>query len=108
MMYVAFPETTAQERLAGLEPLDLSACCDNAAAPPAATLESVSVEMAAGEPVLRWTTPDSAHVIGLGGSTPPFDAADAAEIARTHMARTFGTAPPMRLATTGRDQWTVT
>src|SRR5688500_7505016 len=33
MMYVSYPETTAAERLAGLDPLDLSTCCDGVAAP---------------------------------------------------------------------------
>ena len=33
MMYVSYPETSAAERIAGLDPLDLSACCTGAAAP---------------------------------------------------------------------------
>jgi hypothetical protein len=27
MMYVSFPQTTQEERLAGLRPLDLAGCC---------------------------------------------------------------------------------
>jgi hypothetical protein len=108
MMYVAFPETTAQERLAGLEPLDLSACCANASPPSAGIIETASIEMAVGQPVLRWTGPDGIGMMGLGGTTPLFGSADAGEIARTHMAQTFGAVPPMRLAPTERDQWTVT
>src|SRR6187402_2312417 len=33
MMYVSYPATTAAERAAGLDPLDLSTCCTGAGAP---------------------------------------------------------------------------
>src|SRR5215510_12061099 len=33
MMYISYPETSVAERMAGLDPLDLSACCEGAAVP---------------------------------------------------------------------------
>lgn len=107
MMYVAFPETTEQERLAGLAPLDLSACCEGASPPLAKAIESATIEMAAGQPVLRWTGPDGAGTMGLAGTTPVFGPSEAGEIARTHMRGTFGTVPAMRVVPIDRDQWTV-
>ena len=62
MMYVSYPETSSLERVAGLEPLDLTACCDTAALP-AGPIESATVEMLAGTPVLRWRGAE-ASVIG--------------------------------------------
>ena len=33
MMYVSYPETDVAERVAGLEPLDLAGCCEDAVLP---------------------------------------------------------------------------
>ena len=67
MMYVAYPETTAEERAAGLAPLELSACCDSMILPPG-QIGRATVEMAAGEPVLRLDGPDGLRLVGLKNS----------------------------------------
>jgi uncharacterized iron-regulated membrane protein len=107
MMYVAFPETTAEERVAGLAPLDLADCCDEAALPQG-EVSAASVEMLDGEPVLRWRGPEGAGLIGLAsGSTPLIGAEAAGAIAAGHMARAFGDEPAMQVEPIDRDQWTV-
>ena len=51
MMYVSYPATTAAERAAGLDPLDLAACCAKIAAPEG-PIDNASVEMLLGRPVI--------------------------------------------------------
>src|SRR6188768_2905794 len=63
MMYVSYPATTAAERAAGLQPLDLSACCATVELP--GTLDGAVVEMVAGQPVLRWTGPEGGALTSL-------------------------------------------
>src|SRR6188768_764585 len=63
MMYVSYPATTAAERVAGLDPLDLSACCATVELP--GTLDGAVVEMVAGQPVLRWTGPEGGALTSL-------------------------------------------
>src|SRR5688572_25302740 len=55
MMYQSFPELTQEERLAGLEPLALGACCrlDGVRLADDAEVSDARVEMLAGQPVLR-------------------------------------------------------
>ena len=107
MMYVSFPETTAEERVAGLAPLDLTDCC-RAVALPAGPVDDATVEMLDGQPVVRWSSPDGTQVIGLRSSDQPqIGEAAAASIARTYIRQAFGTAPDLKLATIDRDQWTV-
>ncbi len=106
MMYVAFPETTAEERVAGLEPLDLSGCC-GAAVMPQGTIDRVRIEMLAGTPVLRWNGEDGPELASLTGSLETIDTNRAEEIAATHMRQTFGAEPAVTVETIDRDQWTV-
>jgi len=106
MMYVAFPETSAEERLAGLQPLDMSGCCGDPTVPQG-TLSSASVEMLLGQPVLRIMTEGGPQAIPLGGDLPKVGKEEAGRIAATHMGETFGRAPDMRVEETDRDQWTV-
>jgi len=108
MMYVSYPETTAAERVAGLAPLDLSACCAEAFLPGGAKIEAASVEMLRGEPVLRWSGPEGAGLVSLSrAATPRIGAREAGEIARAHMRRAFGAAPPVRVTPVEVDQWTL-
>src|SRR6187455_2143809 len=84
MMYVSYPATSAAERAAGLDALDLSACCTQADLP--ATLDGAAVEMVAGRPVLRWSGPEGGALAGLAGAPPPaIGAREAGVIALTHM-----------------------
>lgn len=106
MMYVAYPETSAAERVAGLELLDLSACCDEARFPDG-SIDGATVEMLAGRPVLRWMGSDGPVLAGLTGTTPLVGQSEAGEIAQTHMRQTVGTAPPVRVEPVEVDQWTL-
>lgn len=108
MMYVAFPETTQEERLAGLDQLDLSACCQDALLPGGAQIGRAQVEMVAGEPVLRWAGPGGPGAVSLArAALPGIGVEQAGSIAATHMRNAFGTSPAMQVEQIGRDQWTV-
>ena len=106
MMYVAYPETTAEERVAGLEPLDLSACCDGASLPEG-PIESATIEMLAGRPVLRWIGTEGPVLAGLAGTIARIGEREAGRIAQDHMRHAFGTAPPIRVEPVEVDQWSL-
>lgn len=108
MMYVAFPETTAEERVAGLAPLDLAECCE-AVGLPSGPIEAATVEMLAARPVLRWSVPDGTALVSLEDGAPlAVGAGEAALVALTHHDRAVGTdATGVDIATIDRDQWTV-
>jgi len=105
MMYVAYPETSREERLAGLAPLDFSHCCK--AGLPALT--SGSVEMLEGAPVLRWQGGEGVGTLRLSdGTSPRIEARDAAIVAASHLARSTGkAAPEPTVSAIAYDQWTV-
>lgn len=107
LMYVPYPETTAGERVAGLDPLDLTACCE-ALAPPAGPVEAAAVEMLLGRPVLRAIGPFGPELLPLDGG-PGFviGEREAGAIARTHMRRAFGAEPFVRVGRVEVDQWTL-
>lgn len=108
MMYVSFPETTEEERLAGLAPLDLAACCDNAYLPGGVQITGARVEMLAGEPVLRWQGQPGTGVASLAQvALPEVGRERAAEIAAAHLENATGAMPPVRVEQITRDQWTV-
>ncbi|MBN9505533.1 MAG: peptidase [Altererythrobacter sp.] len=107
MMYVSYPETSATERTAGLDPLDLSACCDHVDFPDD-PVDRAAIEMVAGRPVLRWFGPAGPELTSLAGpAAPEIGEREAAEIARTYMRNTFGTDPALRIAPVDGDQWTI-
>jgi hypothetical protein len=107
MMYVAYPETSAEERYAGLDALELSRCCEDLAAP-GGPVDAAAVEMLLGRPVLRTIGPGGPALTGLGGTPVPAIGAEAAgEIARTHMRNAFGVAPDARVEPVEVDQWTL-
>src|SRR5690606_7485947 len=108
MMYVSFPETTQEERIAGLAPLDLSACCDNALLPGGAVIDRAAVEMVADQPVLRWSGGGTDGLVSLAETgLPEIGRDEAVAIAAGHMRRASGTAPEVRVEQIDRDQWTV-
>src|SRR5690606_12084026 len=107
MMYVSYPETSRAEQLAGLDTLELSDCCEHVLFP-WGPLESATVEMAGGQPVLRSIGQAGPMLTSLAGSAEPaIGQREAAEIARTHMRNAFGAAPPMRIEPVEGDQWTI-
>jgi hypothetical protein len=103
MMYVAYPETTAEERLAGLAPLDLAHCCAVFAAGDAA--DGAAVEMLDGRPVLQ--RGDGTALDLRSGRPLAIDARLAGRVAQMHILRSTGEAPKVRVRTTVQDQWTV-
>jgi hypothetical protein len=107
MMYVSFPETTREERLAGLEPLALSRCCADALPAAGTDIKKATVEMLAGKPVLRWTGSDGSIVASLAGVAPEIDENAVRQVATGYMQRVFGSNPAMKLAIIDHDQWTV-
>lgn len=107
MMYVAFPDTSAEERLAGLQPLDMAGCCADVGMPDA-DLANASVEMLLGRPVARLMTEQGPVAIPLDGvDLPAIGTHEAGQIAATHMRHAFGAEPAMQVTPIDRDQWTV-
>jgi hypothetical protein len=106
MMYVAYPDTTNEERLASLAPIAMGECCAPFDASKAAN--RAAVEMIDGRPVLQLQGEGGPMAIDLRSGAPiKGDAASAARIAQAHLARTTGTVPVVTAARAGRDQWTV-
>src|SRR5688500_3348973 len=107
MMYVAYPETSAEERVAGLDPLDLAKCCEGVRLPDG-PIDGATVEMVAGRPVLRWIGPEGPVLASLTGpDRPDIDQRAAGEIAATHMRQVFGATPAMTLGPVDVDQWSL-
>jgi len=106
LMYVPYPETSSEERFAGLAPLDLSACCDEAQLPQG-PIDGATVEMLGGRPALRWIGSEGPALAGLSGTTPLVDEREAGAIALTHMRNEFGGAPAARVEPVEVDQWTL-
>ena len=109
MMYEQYPELDDTERLAGLEPLDLTACCRLPSDFSNVDVDGFRLEMMAGTPVLRLMDGRRQHVIDLrdGEHLRAFHPADARSIAAT-AAPGYGLQGTPRLAEVlERDQWTV-
>ena len=109
MMYEQYPELDDAERLAGLEPLNLTACCRLPADFSNIEINRFRVEMMAGSPVLRLVDGRFQYVIDLrsGEYLPEFHAADARAIAAT-AAEEYGLqGDPRLLDLLQQDQWTV-
>lgn len=106
MMYVSYPATTAAERAAGLQPLDLRGCCAEFAYPDG-PIERATVEMLAGQPVLRWFGPDGPHLTALAGPPPVSGRAQAAQVARDYLRNTAGATPSLTVTPVEVDQWTL-
>jgi hypothetical protein len=100
MMYVAYPQTTSEERLAGLAPLDLAGCCAELVGLAAA--DGAAVEMLDGRPVLL--LPGAGPIDLRSGTDMPITPQIAAHVASAHLAN-----GPSKLGvrTVPRDQWTV-
>ena len=109
MMYEQYPELNDGERLAGLEPLDLTACCRLPTDFSNIEIDRFRLEMMAGSPVLRLMDGRFQYVIDLrtGEYLPGFYDADARFIAATAAAEYALQGDPRLVDLIERDQWTV-
>ena len=109
MMYEQYPELDDTERLAGLEPLDLTACCRLPTDFSNIEIDRFRLEMMAGSPVLRLIDGRFHYVIDLRTSEylPGFYDADARFIAATAAAEYGLQGGPRLVDLIERDQWTV-
>ena len=120
MMYVSYPETSTAERMAGLQPLDMSHCCAADILLPAGPVESASVEMLLSRPVVRWMGPEGPQLFGIAAptpvmgelaATPDIGETEAVEIAERHWLNTRGlpaeALPHTDVEPVEVDQWTL-
>jgi len=112
MMYQSFPETTAEERLQGLEPLRLDGCCDPGKLDIAdnEVMAGFRVEMLAGRPMLRLPRVfGPPRILDLGTGQPMGEVTADTALA---VAKAFGVGreiagPPRYLGEIEQDQWSV-
>lgn len=111
MMYQGFPETTPDERVAGLERLDLSRVADASLWPlaDADLVQSFEVEMVDGAPVAHVRTDDGRLLLSLdsGATRAPLDAEAVGDVAQRFadanlIAGRVTSVEPIRL-----DQWSI-
>lgn len=113
MMYQGYPALTEAERLAGLQPLDLSDCCVVPTLEPqdAATLSGFRIEMLDGKPILR-------AAMGRGSAGRAYDLTTGQPIGEITPDIVRGVAvrqaealeiwaAPARIQTISQDQWTI-
>src|SRR5690554_2701187 len=107
MMYQAFPEQTQEQRLRGLEPLDLQNCCNLSLLPieDDAPAPAFRVEMLLGEPVLR--TPSQVVKLRSGFYQARLDNEQIMQVARTWAAGNAPNASPVSAGIIDLDQWTI-
>ena len=110
MMYQGFPETSQEERLAGLTPLDLSNCCSPITAiPDDTTARSFRVEMLNGTPVLRMIGADGPKTYELATGAELLGLSEPAvkQVAETYAAGNGVQGSITELGTLTVDQWSV-
>lgn len=109
MMYEPYPELDDTERLAGLEPLNLAACCRLPADPGNIDVGKFRLEMMAGTPVLRLMDGRRQQVIDLrdGEYLAGLSRADARSVAVTAAPEYGLRGTPRLVDVLERDQWTV-
>ncbi len=109
MMYEQYPELDDNERLVGLERLELTECCQLPADFGNIEFDALRLEMMAGTPVLRLMEGRRQHVIDLrrGESLSELREVDAQSVA-DRAAPEFGLqGTPRLIDLLERDQWTV-
>ncbi len=109
MMYVQYPDLDDEERLGGLESLDLTNCCRLPVDFSNIPLDRFRVEMLAGRPVLRLLEERYQYVIDLasGDYLPAFYEDDARSIARSVVRELGLDGQPEFLGAIEQDQWTI-
>ena len=109
MMYEQYPELDDSERVAGLAPLDLSACCRLPKDFGNIAVNGFRLEMMAGAPTLRLMAGRFQYVIDLrtGEYLPEFHEVDAQFIAVSAAGEYGLQGDPRLVGQVLRDQWTV-
>jgi hypothetical protein len=109
MMYQPYPATTQQERLAGLEPLDLANCCADLPLANDEVLANARIEMLDGAPVLRTVSggAPAAFNIATGAAIEPLSEDAVRRVATTYAAGNNISGEIDALETIHNDQWTV-
>lgn len=109
MMYQPYPATSAGERQAGLEPLDLSACCASLPITDDTPLGIARIEMLGGQPVLRMTGADGPETFQLatGDQLAPLPGSGIRSIAAMWAAGQGIAGQVAGLETILIDQWSV-
>jgi hypothetical protein len=110
MMYRGFPELTAQDRLAGLQPLDLTGWRRDAPSPAAlGPADALRIEMLAGRPVMRIGAAGGERSLDLrrGQAVGDLTPAAALATAKTYAAGHALNGAPRSLELIDVDQWTV-
>lgn len=109
MMYQPYPATSAEERQAGLEPLDLSACCATLPITDDTPLGNARVEMLGGAPVLRMTGADGPETFHLvtGDQLAPLSESGIRSIAAVWATGHNITGTVSTIETIRIDQWSV-
>ncbi|OFE12809.1 hypothetical protein PHACT_06385 [Pseudohongiella acticola] len=110
MMYQSFPELSNEQRLNGLEPLELSACCNLGRFAPHddTPLGGFRIEMLLGEPVLRTGGRDAAIVkLATGQPLTPLTEAEILTVADQFGSGNSVDGSPRSLGIVDIDQWTL-
>ena len=109
MMYQPYPNTSAQERMAGLAELNLSQCCAELAGTADAALMNGRIEMLDGAPVLRTISDGKPSTFDLATGTPvePLSETAVRNVALAYAAGNNITGEIDVLETIHNDQWTV-
>jgi uncharacterized iron-regulated membrane protein len=106
MLYQQYPELTDAERLRGLEPLQLTGCCQSSFLPDDVPVGEFRIQMQRGMPVLL-----QEGMVGfdLASGTPLREPTRQVllDIAATHAATSGAAAKPRWLGEGGVDQWTL-
>lgn len=109
MMYQPYPATSAEERQAGLEPLDLTACCATLPITDDTLLGNARIEMLGGAPVLRMTGADGPETFALttGDQLAPLPESGIRSIATIWATGHNITGDIATIETIHNDQWSV-
>ncbi|MEX0740736.1 MAG: PepSY domain-containing protein [Pseudohongiella sp.] len=111
MMYQSFPALSNDDRLAGLQTLDLSQCCDLADFAPhdETPVGNFRLEMLLGDPVLRLSGRDGISTVNLrnGESVSPLDEAAVLQVAREFAQGNDLEGTPEVAGIVDIDQWTM-
>ena len=109
MMYVQFPDASREEKLQGLDDLELSACCVLPDDFSDIDLDRFRVEMMAGHPMLRLSAGFGQYVIDLtdGEYLVEIDEQTSHAVAKTFAGNRDLSGETTFLGTLDHDQWTV-